>query len=107
MVLLTWSAMLNEIAVAGLIVSVCLLLHVAGLLLMAEWLLQRREYLERKSARIRYAILMILLFSGIMLLHTIGTAMCAVFYSTRGLFNDFETSLYVSLTSYATIGYGD
>ena len=107
MVLLTLSAMLNEITVAGLIVSVCLLLHVAGLLLMAEWLLQRREYLERKSARIRYAILMILLFSGIMLLHTIGTAMWAVFYYTRGLFNDFETSLYFSLTSYTTIGYGD
>ena len=107
MVLLTLSAMLNEIAVAGLIVSVCLLLHVAGLLLMAEWLLQRREYLERKGARIRFAILMFLLFCGIMLLHTFETAMWAVFYYTRGLFKDFETSLYFSLTSYTTIGYGD
>ena len=87
-VLLTLSAMLNEIAVAGLIVSVCLLLHVAGLLLMAEWLLQRREYLARKGARIRYAILMFLLFTGIMLLHICETAMWAVFYYTRGLFQD-------------------
>jgi voltage-gated potassium channel len=99
--------MLNEIALAGLIVSVCLLLHVAGLLLMAEWLLQRREYLERKGARIRYGILMILLFSGIMLLHTVETSIWAVFYYTRALFEDFETSLYFSLTSYTTIGYGD
>ena len=99
--------MLNEILLAGLIVSVCLLLHVAGLLIMAEWLLQRREYLERKDARMRYAIIMILLFSGIMLLHVTETSIWAAFYYTRALFNDFETSLYFSLTSYTTIGYGD
>jgi len=99
--------MLNEILLAGLIVSVCLLLHVAGLLIMAEWLLQRRDYLERKGARMRYAIIMILLFSGIMLLHVTETSMWAAFYYTRALFNDFETSLYFSLTSYTTIGYGD
>ena len=99
--------MINELAVAALIVSMCLLLHVTGLLLMAAWLLQRREYWEREGARIRYAILLILLFSGIMLLHTIETGIWAVFYYTRGLFADFETSLYFSLTTYTTIGYGD
>jgi hypothetical protein len=99
--------MLNEIAVAGLIVSVCLLLHVAGLLLMAEWLLQRRELLERKGARIRYAFVMILLFSGIMVLHTVETGIWAAFYYARALFEDFETSFYFSLTTYTTIGYGD
>jgi hypothetical protein len=99
--------MLNEISVAALIVFACLLLHVAGLLLMAEWLLQRREYLERKAARLRFAILMILLFSGILLLHVVETALWAIFYYSRALFTDFETSLYFSLTSYTTIGYGD
>jgi voltage-gated potassium channel Kch len=106
-VLLALSAMLNEISVAALIVFACLLLHVAGLLLMAEWLLQRREYLERKAARLRFAILMILLFSGILLLHVVETALWAIFYYSRALFTDFETSLYFSLTSYTTIGYGD
>ena len=99
--------MLNEISVAALIVAVCLLLHVAGLLLMAEWLLRRREYLERKGARMRYAMLLVLLFVGIMLLHVLETSMWAVFYYSRALFKDFETSLYFSLTSYTTIGYGD
>ena len=99
--------MLNELSVAALIVAVCLLLHVAGLLLMAEWLLRRREYLERKGARMRYAMLLVLLFVGIMLLHVLETSMWAVFYYSRALFKDFETSLYFSLTSYTTIGYGD
>jgi hypothetical protein len=99
--------MLTEISVAALIVAVCLLLHVAGLMLMAEWLLRRREYLEQKGARMRYASLLVLLFLGIMLLHVTETSMWAVFYYSRALFKDFETSLYFSLTSYTTIGYGD
>jgi ion channel len=98
--------MLSEISVAAMIVSACLLLHVAGILLMAEWLLQRRKYLEG-GARKRYALLMILLFSGIMFLHILEANLWAIFYYTRGLFTDFETSLYFSFTSYTTIGYGD
>ena len=99
--------MLTEISVAALIVSACLLLHVTSLLFMAEWVLRRREYLERSGAGMRYAILMIFLFSGIMFLHILETSIWAVFYYTCDLFPDFETSLYFSLTSYTTIGYGD
>jgi len=99
--------MLTEILVAALIVALCLLVHVAGLLLMAEWLLSRREYLEQNGARMRYGIVLVLLFLGIMLLHVLETSMWAVFYYSRTLFKDFETSLYFSLTSYTTIGYGD
>ena len=74
---------------------------------MAEWLLSRREYLEQNGARMRYGIVLVLLFLGIMLLHVLETSMWAVFYYSRALFKDFETSLYFSLTSYTTIGYGD
>ena len=90
-----------------MIVALCLLLHVAGVLTMAEWLLQHREYLERKNAKMRYASLLIVLFSGIMFLHVTETTLWAAFYYSRTLFSDFETSLYFSLTSYTTIGYGD
>ena len=74
---------------------------------MAEWLLRHRDYLQQRAGRLRHAILLILLFSGILLLHIVETNLWAVFYYTRGLFTSFETSLYFSLTSYTTIGYGD
>ena len=99
--------MLTEIAIAVLIVFVCLLLHVAGILVMAEWLLQRRQYFERSRARMHFSILMIALISGIMLLHVAESSMWATFYCTSELFPDFETSLYFSLVSYTAIGYGD
>lgn len=90
-----------------MIVSVCLLLHVTGLLFMADWLVDRREFLARKNTKIYYALLIIFLFIGIMLLHIIETSLWATYYYTRGHFSNFETSLYFSLTSYTTIGYGD
>ena len=99
--------MLNEILVAAVVVAVCVLVHVAGILLMAELLLDRRVYLEQKDARMHHAIVMILVFSGILTLHITETIVWAVFYYANALFSDFETSLYFSLTSYTTIGYGD
>jgi hypothetical protein len=34
-------------------------------------------------------------------------AMWAAFYRMSGLFSEFETALYFSITSYTTVGYGD
>ena len=83
------------------------MLHFAGLLAMAEWLLRRREHIQRKATTIRFAGLLMVLFSLIMFLHILETSLWAVFYYTRALFSDFETALYFSLTSFTTIGYGD
>ena len=74
---------------------------------MAERLLERRESLALEGTRMRYAILMIVLFSAILFLHLVEASLWATFYYARGLFKDFESSLYFSLTSYTTIGYGD
>lgn len=99
--------MLTEISIAAVIVFACLLLHVTGLLLMAEWLLQHRQYFERSGASIHFNILMLVLISGIMLLHVAESSLWAAFYYTSELFHDFETSLYFSLVTYTAIGYGD
>lgn len=99
--------MLTEIAIAAAIVSVCMIIHLTGILLMAEWLLSRRESLERIASRRRFALLMVVLFAGILFLHLTQTGLWAVFYYTQNLFSDFETSLYFSMVSFTTIGYGD
>lgn len=98
--------MLTEISVAAVIVFGCLLLHVAGMMVMAEWLFNRREYLEQGDRR-RFSFYLIVLFSGVMVLHVSETALWALFYYSNSLFENFETSLYFSLGSYTTIGYGD
>lgn len=99
--------MLTEFSIAVVIVFVCLSLHVAGLLSIAEWLFQHRQHFERPHARIHFSMLMVILFSGLMLLHLAEATIWAAFYYSRELFPDFETSLYYSLVSYTTIGFGD
>ena len=99
--------MLTEISVAVSIVAVCLLLHVAGIMVMGRMLLQRRDFFEQRSAVIHDSLIIIVLFFCILLLHLSETAIWALFYYSRGLFRDFESALYFSMTSYTTIGYGD
>ena len=43
----------------------------------------------------------------LLVLHLLETAVWAAAYSAAGVFPDFDTSLYYSLKSYATVGYGD
>ena len=97
----------REIAIAAAIVSVCMVIHLAGIVLMAEWLFRRRDVLERTASSRQFALKIVTLFAGILLLHLIQTSLWAVFYYTQSLFSDFETSLYFSMTSFTTIGYGD
>ena len=99
--------MLTEIGIAAGIVSVCLVIHVAGILLMAEWLLNRREALERTPGGRHFALVIVTLFGAILFLHLIQTSLWAVFYYAQNLFEDFETALYFSMVSFTTIGYGD
>lgn len=99
--------MLREILIAAALVTVCLVVHVAGILLMAKWLLRKRDQLGLNITNKHFALLLIVLFAGIMCLHLTQTGLWAMFYYTRGLFSDFETSLYFSMVSFTTIGYGD
>ena len=99
--------MLNEILIAAAIVSLCLLIHIGGILFMAHWLLRRREFFERDAARRHFGFLIFTLFVGILFLHFIQTSLWAVFYYAQNLFSDFETSLYFSMVSFTTTGYGD
>ena len=92
---------------AAVIVSVCLIIHLAGIMVMAEWLLRRREYFEQSATKRHFALLIVTLSAGILFLHLMQTSLWALFYYAQDLFSDFETSLYFSMVSFTTIGYGD
>ena len=96
-----------ELIIAFSIVAVCLVLHVASIVLMAGWLVDQRAKRAESLRAVGYMVLLIATFSLIIVLHVIETAIWATFYYSRGLFPDFETSLYFSITTYTTIGFGD
>ena len=96
-----------ELTIAFSVVAVCLVLHVASILLMGDWLLDQHDKRKETLRGVGYIVLLIATFSLLIVLHMIETAIWATFYYARGLFPDFETSLYFSVTSYTTIGFGD
>jgi len=55
----------------------------------------------------RPVVMLVRLVSGLLVLHVIEMALWALAYLMAGIFADFETALYFSLTSYTTVGYGD
>jgi voltage-gated potassium channel Kch len=77
------------------------------LLIFAQWILRHLAVTQSNRWMMHHAILIILVFFVIIVLHLIETALWASFYYWQALFADFETSLYFSLTSYTTIGFGD
>jgi voltage-gated potassium channel Kch len=99
--------MLREISIAAVIVCVCLLVHVAGMLWMADWILARPAYRKRTATNRHFSTIVITVFAAIVLLHVAEASLWALFYYSRSLFSDFESSLYFSLVSFASIGYGD
>ncbi len=50
---------------------------------------------------------LIRLVGMLLILHLLEMAVWAAAYSAAGVFANFETSLYFSLKSYTTVGYGD
>jgi voltage-gated potassium channel len=99
--------MFRELLFALSIVAVCVVIHTAGLVLFAEFLIHRFPKLERVATMKRQVVALIFVFAVVMALHLIETSLWATFYYARGLFEDFETSLYFSLVTYGTMGFGD
>jgi hypothetical protein len=99
--------MLKELLVAFSLVAVCLLLHVTTIVFFADWMLDQHEKRKEQMGMVGYMLLLIAAFTVIISLHLIEMVIWAALYFTNSLFPNFETSLYFSVTSYTTIGFGD
>jgi predicted outer membrane lipoprotein len=80
---------------------------VTGIVFLADWMVDHREKRKDRMGAFGYGVLLIAAFSAIITLHMLEVVIWAVFYFGNSLFQDFETALYFSITSYTTIGFGD
>lgn len=99
--------MTKELLAAFGMLAVCVVIHVVGIVSLGEQIIRRREQIEARIGLFSGAFLLISIFSFLITLHVGEAAIWAVFYDRAELFKDFETSLYFSLKSYSTVGYGD
>jgi hypothetical protein len=94
--------------IAGiLLASLTVFIHAVGALRVVIPL--ARMWRRGGAARPRHSptSTLVRLVNGLLILHLIEMALWAAVFIAAGVFSSFETSLYFSLTSYTTVGYGD
>ena len=101
-----FSNMLRPLIIALLIVGICVVIHTVCLVYLAELLVARRLKLLALGTAGHVGVLLFV-FAVVVTLHMIEAGIWAGFYRWWNLFPDLETSLYFSITSYTTIGFGD
>jgi uncharacterized membrane protein len=99
--------MLSELFLAFSIVVACVVIHITGMASLTTQLIRRRTRIQQNPSLIRTSLILIMVFGIVTLLHLVEMSIWAVFYYSRNLFENFETSFYFSLKTYTTVGYGD
>jgi len=99
--------MLRGLITSFILVSLCAVIHIFGLTLLADWLIRHPLKLQQHFSIRRYSLLLTSVFAIITFLHLMEALIWAAFYRWWGLLGSFEAAWYFSLSSYTTIGYGD
>jgi hypothetical protein len=99
--------MLYQVTVATLLISISVALHAIGMVTLFDRLVRFSPRFEQRVGTAGELLLLIQVFVFILALHLLQIAMWAGFYVRWGALQDFETALYFSIVSYATVGYGD
>ncbi len=99
--------MLRQILIAFILVSINVSIHATGMVELMNWLMSKRAKFEKKFGTVENIFLFIEIFAIILSLHLAQICVWAGFYRIWAHLKDFESALYFSITTYATIGYGD
>ena len=99
--------MIKQLLLSLVLSSATVLFHAGGILYVV---LPLAGFWSRKVER-RAGVVPLMplsrLVSGLLLLHVLEMSIWAAAFTAFAVLPDFETSLYFSLTSYTTVGYGD
>lgn len=97
---------LREIGVAAWIVIVTLWLQSAGLAALILWIRRTLASGLHRIGPVRSAVLVVRLTASVIVLHGVLILFWASCYR-RICFSSWESAVYFSASSYATVGYGD
>ena len=98
---------LSELLVASAMVTLTIVIHLAGLAGLLAAMRRHRAVTSRTNQILHAGSGIVLAAYGLFLLHSIEIWLYALLYFNAGALPDLETALYFSTSSYATIGYGD
>jgi voltage-gated potassium channel Kch len=99
--------MIQQLLLAFALASATVVLHAVGtvyIVMPASGVWNRRQ---EAAAPIRPVLALTRLVSLLLVLHLVEVTVWAAAFTAANVLPDFDTSLYYSLKSYTTVGYGD
>lgn len=99
------SHLLAQLAVASAMTVLTVMVHLLGLAILVRLLKLRQE--PRPPRRMTPLMLLLAGTLGLFATHTVEIWLYAALYVVLGDGFDFETALYFSTVTYASVGYGD
>jgi len=100
-------AMIANLALATLMVSLTVSIHLGGLLGLL-WILRNRAHrLRPHESRVGQLAVILLVVLGIVAIHTVEIWLYGFAFWAIGAVHDFESALYFSTVTFTTLGYGD
>lgn len=99
--------MIWQLLIALALASVTVVLHAFGIVCVVAPLAGVWKSAVKSSPQPRPVWTLTRLVSMLLVLHVIELAVWAAAYTVAAVFQDFETSFYYSIKSFATVGYGD
>ncbi len=99
--------MLKLLLILFILVSACVAIHDAGMILGLRWLDRTAPQHGHHFTLPAMFWVLIRVVYGLLVLHILQITVWAASYQWSGCFPDFATSFYYSTTSYSTVGYGD
>ena len=98
---------LKQLLVATAMVTVVVTIHFIGLFVLTSFVRANRPRFAAERMTLGQIAVLIASVLGLFVVHAVEIWFYALFYLWVGATINLEAALYFSLTSYATIGYGD
>jgi hypothetical protein len=99
--------LLQNLALASLMVGATVTIHFFGLLGLLHLLRRRGAGFKAHASLYGQGALILFVVFGIFAIHTVEIWLYAAVFEALGEFKTFETALYFSTVTFASLGYGD
>ena len=90
-----------------LLVAATVAIHGGGTLIMLRIMAERRLTFEKHFGYVRSTLVLAFTVIALLLLHLAEVFVWAAYFVAKGCLPDLMTSIYFSLVTYSTVGYGD
>lgn len=99
--------MLVNLALGTVLISLTVVIHTAGLSLLAYWLTSAVKWFRLHRHYFGKTVAMTTTVLGLFALHTVEVWLWAGAFVLVGAVEGFEDALYLSTVTFSTVGYGD